>query len=269
MSDPAVLFSVITVTRNDLSGLRVTHESLKRQSLRDVRWIVIDGASSDGSVQWLEQTLAGSGHVWISEPDKSLYDAMNKGLDRAREGYALFLNSGDTLASDDTLALVARAIAEHGTKPCFVYGDAYDKEESGALHLRKARDVDFLPLGMFARHQAMYFLLEAVGTLRYRLDLPCSADYAFVHEFLRQCRKPGAVCRVPAPLCVFGLGGVHETRRLQAIGEDHRIRRAIMHLPLARSLCYTGANVAMHYLKKITWLSNKLIYAGHGRKRSH
>ncbi len=86
-----MLFSVITVTRNNLVGLRRTHESLRIQSCGDYEWIVVDGASDDGTADYLKKT----GANWVSEPDRGIYDAMNKGIARAQGRWLIFMNAGD------------------------------------------------------------------------------------------------------------------------------------------------------------------------------
>ncbi len=261
MSCEKKLFAVVTVTRDDLPGLRVTGESLLGQTSDDYRWIVIDGSSRDGTVKWLDETLRATEHLWISEPDDSIYDAMNKGLDRASCGrYVLFLNSGDSLADAQTLSVIERAIEQHDN-PAFVYGDAIDQDGNGACRERKARDVGFLPIGMFARHQSMFFDVARVGDLRYRTALKYSADYAFVYEFLQRTKGEPEICYVGRPLCKFALGGIHETRRLDAIGEDFYIRKSIMGLGVVRSTIVSALSVGLHVVKKNRVLAGWLLYS--------
>ena len=100
--------SVITINLNDAEGLQKTLRSVwERQSFTDFEHIVIDGASTDGSVEVIKK-YADKLAYWVSEPDKGIYSAMNKGIVRARGEYLLFINSGDWLA-DDVLAKVLRS----------------------------------------------------------------------------------------------------------------------------------------------------------------
>lgn len=95
--------SVITVNRNNRKGLRKTLESIAAQTVRPFECIVIDGASTDGSAALLEEFAACIS--WsVSEPDKGIYPAMNKGIAHAGGDYCLFMNSGDCFASDKVLA---------------------------------------------------------------------------------------------------------------------------------------------------------------------
>ena len=95
--------SIITINYNNSAGLQKTIDSVVSQSFRDFEWIVIDGGSTDGSRELLEQY---GEHIsyWVSEPDKGIYNAMNKGVKVAKGEYLLFLNSGDCLCDVDVIA---------------------------------------------------------------------------------------------------------------------------------------------------------------------
>ena len=91
--------SIITINRNNAAGLRDTMQSVVSQKSRDFEYIVVDGASNDGSVEVIKELapLFGEGLKWISEPDSGIFSAMNKGIRMAEGIYCLFLNSGDSL----------------------------------------------------------------------------------------------------------------------------------------------------------------------------
>ena len=101
--------SVITVTYNCRELLPRTLKSVSEQTFPSVEHIIVDGASTDGTLElireYLELSIENEARpgAWISEPDKGIYDAMNKGLHMARGKYVLFLNAGDTFYSNDTL----------------------------------------------------------------------------------------------------------------------------------------------------------------------
>lgn len=94
--------SIITVNRNNRNGLQKTIDSVICQTLRDFEWIVIDGGSTDGSKELIEQ-YADHFAYWVSEPDKGIYNAMNKGIKVAKGEYLQFLNSGDWLYNTNIL----------------------------------------------------------------------------------------------------------------------------------------------------------------------
>ena len=97
--------SIITINYNNRDGLQRTIDSVICQTWRDFEWIVIDGGSNDGSKELIEKYKDHFAY-WCSEPDKGVYNAMNKGIDMARGEYLIFMNSGDCFYMSDTLAMV-------------------------------------------------------------------------------------------------------------------------------------------------------------------
>lgn len=97
--------SIITINLNNLEGLKKTFESVFNQTFTDYEWIVIDGGSTDGSREFIE-AHQDSFSYWSSEPDRGIYNAMNKGILQANGEYLSFLNSGDYYADSETLANV-------------------------------------------------------------------------------------------------------------------------------------------------------------------
>lgn len=91
--------SIITINYNNLEGLKRTYESVVSQTFQDFEWIIIDGGSTDGSKEFIEEHQAHFTY-WCSEPDKGIYNAMNKGIVKATGEYLQFLNSGDNLVDD-------------------------------------------------------------------------------------------------------------------------------------------------------------------------
>lgn len=115
-----MLLSIITVNFNNLEGLKKTMASVLEQTWKEFQYIVIDGGSTDGSAAYIESQ---SQHIdyWVSEPDKGIYNAMNKGIKVAKGQYLLFLNSGDELY--DLEVLDKNNIAIHTED--FVYFDIF------------------------------------------------------------------------------------------------------------------------------------------------
>jgi glycosyltransferase involved in cell wall biosynthesis len=94
--------SIITINYNNLEGLKRTVESVVNQTWQEFEYIIIDGGSTDGSAAYIESQNAHF-DFWVSEPDKGIYNAMNKGIAKATGEYLLFLNSGDHLYNDNIL----------------------------------------------------------------------------------------------------------------------------------------------------------------------
>ena len=98
-----MLVSIITINFNHLEGLKRTYESVLSQTFTDYEWIVIDGGSTDGSREFIEQHQDRFAY-WCSEKDNGIYHAMNKGIRQAKGEYLNFMNAGDTFACSETLA---------------------------------------------------------------------------------------------------------------------------------------------------------------------
>ena len=94
--------TIITINYNNLEGLKRTVESVINQTWQEFEYIIIDGGSSDGSAEYIE-SQSGNIDYWVSEPDKGIYNAMNKGIVIATGEYLLFLNSGDHLLNNEGL----------------------------------------------------------------------------------------------------------------------------------------------------------------------
>ena len=103
--------SIITINRNNAEGLKRTLDSVKAQTCQEFEHIIVDGASTDDSVKIIESYICDVSCMkydvlWVSEPDTGIYNAMNKGIKKAKGEYCLFLNSGDFLLAPDVLARV-------------------------------------------------------------------------------------------------------------------------------------------------------------------
>lgn len=244
-------FHIVTINRNNLAGLIKTHVSVQAQTYRNFRWIVVDGNSTDGAVEWLGG-LDNDYTDWKSERDRSLYDAMNKGLVKAvtEPGYTLFLNSGDTFHDASVLEKVAQAITASPHQPAYVYGDYCLENSKGQLREVKAKPFERLKLGMISSHQAMYFENQRLSQIRFREDFPLSADYCMIVEFVATLKPETDVLKIPQILCDFDTTGVSQVHRFDALKEDLLIRRRYMNL----SGVHAGILYALHYVHTHTKL---------------
>ena len=115
--------SIITINRNNAAGLEKTLQSVAAQTYKEFEYIIIDGASTDGSVEVIKKYESEFAHLkWVSEPDKGVYNAMNKGIRMASGEYIQILNSADALASDVVTEKMLAALEEKG-KPSILYGN--------------------------------------------------------------------------------------------------------------------------------------------------
>lgn len=115
--------SIITINRNIAAGLEKTIQSVASQSFKDFEYVIVDGASTDGSVEMIKKYESQFAHLrWLSESDAGIYNAMNKGIRMASGDYIQILNSADALASDVVTEKMLAALEEKG-KPSILYGN--------------------------------------------------------------------------------------------------------------------------------------------------
>lgn len=242
MSGP--LFSILTVVRDDLPGLLETRASLRAQTFADAEWIVVDGASTDGTADWLAAHAA-EPSWWRSAPDRGLYDAMNVALDKARGRFVLFLNAGDRLAAPDTLERLAEATGV--PEPDLLYGDALERLPDGRTALKPARSHRFAFYGMPTHHQAIAYRRAAVAGLRFDPRFPIGADYAFTLQALGTARH---VRRLDFPVCLFAPGGVSQREAALGRRDQTSIRRELLgHGPL-RCAAVSGVQATSALLRR-------------------
>ena len=186
--------SIITVTYNAASVLKRTFDSVKAQSWQQIEHLIVDGASKDETISMAETYKAQCPYevVILSEPDKGLYDAMNKGLRLATGDYLVFLNAGDTLHAADTLETIVRSAQP---LPGVLYGDtAITDEQGNFLHLRRLRPPKKLTWksfrqGMLVCHQAFYALTDIAKNLPYDPRYRYSADVDWCIRVMKEAQN--------------------------------------------------------------------------------
>lgn len=191
------LFSIITVTWNAASVITPTLQSVQRQTNSDYEMLIIDGASTDATLTLARGASIAQLRVF-SEPDEGLYDAMNKGIARARGRYLIFLNAGDAFADDTVLARLAVITADN---PGVIYGQTQlvdaDRNVVGRRHLTapKRLTADSFLKGMVVCHQAFVARRDLVPQydLRYRL----SSDYDWCIKVLEKSQANAYAGRQP------------------------------------------------------------------------
>ena len=185
------LFSIITVTYNAERVLPATLKSVKEQSCRLYELIIIDGESSDSTVEIAKKADIPNSEI-VSEKDRGIYDAMNKGLGLAHGDYVIFLNAGDTFHSDTTLEHLADAIMDNDY-PGIVYGQTdivdIDRNRIGDRHLLAPEilTLESFKDGMLVCHQAFCALRKITSNydMRYRY----SADYEWCIKCLQRSHR--------------------------------------------------------------------------------
>ena len=184
-------FSIITITYNAVRLVEQTLLNVLSQSYPNIEYIVIDGGSTDGTVDIIKRYESGLAY-WVSEPDKGIYDAMNKGLQKATGDYVWFINAGDSLCSSDTVQSVVSRLQKRKTLPDIIYGETnIVDEERRSLGLRRLRAPRKLSwksfrMGMLVCHQS-FIPKRAVAPL-YDLQYRYSADFDWCIRCMKKAR---------------------------------------------------------------------------------
>lgn len=181
-------FSIITVTYNAVNVLEDTIQSIVTQTYKNTEYIIMDGGSTDGTLDIIHKYKEHI-HTLVSEPDKGLYDAMNKGIKLATGDYLCFLNAGDGLHEDDTLQLMVHSIT--GTElPGVLYGETEIVDSEGHfLSMRRLSTPERLTWksfkkGMLVCHQAFFARRDLIEP--YDLQYRFSADFDWCIRIMKK-----------------------------------------------------------------------------------
>ena len=203
MISDTIMLSVITVCRNAAATIGGTAESVNAQTCRDFEWIVVDGASTDGTLQVLAPYNACIAKL-VSEPDQGIYDAMNKGLALARGRWVFFLNADDRFCAHDVIERLRPSLV---TESRLVYGNVVLCDSARGFQKRSGRRFqksDAIRC-RFPHHQAAFIertWLQAQGGFDLRFGL--SAD---VHVLGKALRDAAASRWVDIDVAEFNVGG--------------------------------------------------------------
>ena len=208
--------SIITINRNNAKGLEKTMQSVAAQTFKEFEYVVIDGASMDGSVDVIRKYEPQFAHLrWVSEPDKGIYNAMNKGLRMALGDYIQILNSADCLASGDVTEKMLSALEKAGN-PSILYGNMIKYFPDGKKIVDKCfAGQEITMLGMFTgtlNHDPAYIrhdLFEKYGY--YDETLKIVSDWKwYLQAIILGEEKPHYV---DMNVTLFDMTGISETNK--------------------------------------------------------
>ena len=209
--------SVITVTLNALPALRKTINSVIRQNYADFEYIVVDGDSMDGTKDFLAQGSRGIS-LWISEPDKGIYEAMNKGVRLAQGDFCIFMNAGDLFVNDGVLAHVDRFLSGSD----IVLGNEIIIDDDDAIigftPSRNAYTLKHL-LTSSTSHQATFIRRSLLVRHPYDESLRLVSDWKFILE--RIIKRDAQLKTINVDVCFFRAGGA-TFKNLQTGTEERR-----------------------------------------------
>src|SRR5690606_15093675 len=213
--------SIITVVYNNVRDIAYTIESVLCQTYTNIEYIIVDGASTDGTLDVIT-SYHDRIDVVISEKDKGIYDAMNKGLAAAHGDYVLFLNSGDELFDENTI----QNVVEEGKGADIIYGNTkLVNEQRHIIGDRRHRaPVNFnwqsFRYGMNICHQAIYVKRSIAEP--YDLQYQLSGDIDWV---IRAAKKAKSTKNVNIYVVKYLVGGLSKKRHRQSLKERYYIFR--------------------------------------------
>ena len=220
--------SIVTVVLNYVEGLKKTYESIKNQTVGAYEWIVIDGGSKDGLKQYMELAIS-TCHIpinYVHEVDNGIYDAMNKGIMRAKGDYTLFLNAGDILHDPKVIEKLIKVL--HGNSSEAIYYGNYCRVFShNSVIFSKAKSVKYLKHGLPTSHQAILYPSRLLKTLKYNLVYEVCSDYYITAK----AKAIGAKFeKVNITVTNFYVGGFSQNNMITAIKEIANIQRTVLQL---------------------------------------
>lgn len=219
--------SIVTVCRNSKSTIRSTIESVLTQKYSDIEYILVDGASTDGTISIINDYREQIAHI-ISEPDSGIYDAINKGIERSSGDFLGILNSDDFFASSSVICGLVDFLKDNplldATYGDVVYVDKHNVDKVVRYYSSKDFSPRQLRWGIMFPHATFYVrrnLFNKFGL--YKLDYPIVSDFELVTRFIKNGIKIG---RYPHVMVKMRNGGVSNTSIWSILRHNFDIARA-------------------------------------------
>lgn len=210
--------SIITINYNNKDGLQKTINSVVQQRVKDFEWIIIDGGSTDGSKEVVEENAKHFAY-WCSERDKGIYNAMNKGIKVANGDYCLFLNSGDSLHDDEVIGNVLKEL--DGTD--FISGDTQNVNKQGEYLIKKITpktlSLCYLLEGSLS-HQSTFIRTELLKKRPYNESLKIVADWE--QMFYEIAKNKRTYKRINIIVSDFMDGGISNSLATMQLHKEER-----------------------------------------------
>jgi glycosyltransferase involved in cell wall biosynthesis len=207
------LITVITVNYNHAGALEKTIQSVVAQTCASVEYIVIDGASTDGSTGIIKKYESKITN-WLSEKDTGIYNAMNKGIGKASGEWICFLNSGDTFVDPQTIQRIVDKIQY--SQPDIIYGNILIEQQDGVLKERIAREPCNIHRMHFC-HQSAFVKTALLRKYLFDEKHKMSADL----KFFKQCYyNQSTFVHVDFPVVIYDTSGISNVQRRKGLWDN-------------------------------------------------
>ena len=207
------LVTVITVCYNAREMLLRTMNSVWAQTYKHVEYVIVDGASTDGTLELLEEYGGRIDH-WVSESDKGIYDAMNKGVSMAKGKWVIFMNAGDCFADNHVLENVFSVPRQADV----IYGDVVKggvvKKASSPRNAHR----------MFFCHQSVFVKIESLKAFPFDISHKMSADFKQMKQLWLAGKQ---FLQLDFPIADFDVQGVSNTNRAVGLWDNICVIREV------------------------------------------
>jgi glycosyltransferase involved in cell wall biosynthesis len=251
--------TIITINYNNIEGLLKTFESIKNQTWLDFEYIVIDGGSSDGGKELIENNK--QINYWVSEKDSGVYSAMNKGIRAATGDYVIFMNSGDIFYDN----IVLEKVVKHfDTNINILYGNAHflGKKMNKIINYQGKLSFSFF-IQTSLCHQATFIkkdLFEKV--FYYNENYKIVSDWEFFAYSI--CIKKATHQHINEIICTYDVNGISSQEKSKVIDTDERAQVMNNHFSMFKDdyenyFCYIPT-LNNKYIKKLIEIKNNKKY---------
>ena len=214
------LISVATVVFNGAQYIEETLKSVVTQTYPNIEYLVIDGGSTDGTVDIIRKHQS-SIDYWISEPDGGIYDAMNKAVSASKGEWIIFMNAGDSFSSESTVKEVFSKYPENAD---MIYGGHQIKYDNGYLRLHKPGKLESIWKGLPFSHQSLFTKTALMKRFPFNKENRLGADFEFIYKaYIKGCR----ITEVNLVVATTQARGVSDTERKQAIKTLWRVSTSV------------------------------------------
>jgi glycosyltransferase involved in cell wall biosynthesis len=203
-----LLVSIITVVYNDVTTLEQTIFSVINQTYRNIEYIIIDGGSTDGTIDIIKKYEK---HLvyWVSEPDRGIYDAMNKGIEKTTGEWINFMNSGDTFASNNIILQLFTDGLFYNHK-AIIYGNRIVKQNKKLLKQESRLNTIKYCMNIF--HQSCFVPTFLHKNIRFNISYKIAGDYDF---FYKMIDNDVQFIKTNLYICIFLDGGISSNVKQQ------------------------------------------------------
>lgn len=252
-----IKLSIITINYNNAIGLAKTIESVVNQSYKEVEYIIIDGGSTDESINIIKKYQDKISY-WISEPDRGIYHAMNKGIQQATGDYCQFLNSGDWLCSEH----VVKRMLTHNDQPGIIIGNMLYVYKNGSVvkNIGSAKESTFLPFYRGTlNHSSAYIkrnLFDIYGL--YDESLKIVSDWKFYLQAVGLHNE--TVTYLDIDVSYFDMTGISNQQLALLQKERQQVLSALLPARILKDYELYWFDIKQMQRLKRYWLSRKIVW---------